>query len=243
MHQTNALSRRSFLKATAVAGCMTAANLALALSIRSGRSNAFRLVSETDRKRILGAGAHYISQTPLTITAFPTPRSAGGLHDFYSQADYFWPNPKDPNGPYINRDGQSNPENFDEHRKLMVALSIQMPALPAAWLLTDDRRYGQKACAHLRAWFVSPETRMNPNLLYSQAVQGSSTGRSYGIIDTLHLVEVGRAANFPTSGMLGAQDAAAVKSWFASYLDWLFHSERGMKERDTPNNPPLCWAL
>ena len=102
MQQTNAFSRRSFLKATAVAGCMTAANLALALSIRSGRSNAFRLVSETDRKRILGAGAHYISQTPLTITAFPTPRSAGGVHDFYSQADYFWPNPKDPNGPYIN---------------------------------------------------------------------------------------------------------------------------------------------
>ena len=144
------------------------------------------------------AAAQYVSQTPLTITAFPAQRSAGGLHDFYSQADYFWPNPKDPDGPYINRDGQSNPENFDEHRKVMVALSIQMPALTAAWLLTGDRRYGQKACAHLRAWFVSPETRMNPNLLYSQAVQGSSTGRSYGIIDTLHLVEVARAASFLT---------------------------------------------
>jgi hypothetical protein len=152
MQQTNALSRRSFLKATAVAGCMTAANLTLALSIRSGRSNAFRLVSETDRKRILGAGANYISQTPLTITAFPTQRSAGGLHDFYSQADYFWPNPKDPNGPYINRDGLSNPENFDEHRKVMLALSIQMPVLTAAWLLTGNRRYAEKACDHLRAW-------------------------------------------------------------------------------------------
>ena len=111
---------------------------------RSGKSDAFRLVGETDRKRILEAAAKYVSQTPLTITAFPAKRSAGGLHDFYSQADYFWPNPKDPNGPYINRDGQSNPENFDEHRKVMVALSIQMPALTAAWLLTGDRRYGRR---------------------------------------------------------------------------------------------------
>ena len=42
--------------------------------------------------------------------------------------------------------------------------------------------------------------------------------------------------------MLGAQDSDAVKSWFASYLDWLSHSERGMKERDTTNNHAFCWA-
>jgi hypothetical protein len=84
---------------------------------------------------------------------------------------------------------------------------------------------------------------MNPNLLYAQAVQGSSTGRSYGIIDTLHLVEVSRAASFLMSGMLSAQEGAAVKSWFASYLDWLSHSERGMQERDTTNNHAFCWAL
>jgi hypothetical protein len=107
MHQTNALARRRFLKTAAAAGCMTAASSVLGLSIRSGKSNAFRLVSATDRQRILEAGAKYVSQTPLTITAFPAKRSAGGLHDFYSQADYFWPNPKDPNGPYIKRVGRA----------------------------------------------------------------------------------------------------------------------------------------
>jgi hypothetical protein len=243
MRKTDRISRRTFLKAAAAAGGMSAANLTFALSSRPGWPSSFRLVAETDRARVLEAAAEYISQTPLTITAFPAKGSAGGLHDFYSQADYFWPNPKDPKGPYVNRDGQSNPENFDEHRKVMVALSIQMPALTAAWILTGDHRYGQKACAHLRAWFVAPETRMNPNLLYSQAVQGSSTGRSYGIIDTLHLVEVARATSFLTSGMLNAQEAAAVKSWFASYLDWLSHSERGLRERDTTNNHAFCWAL
>jgi hypothetical protein len=243
MYRATGLGRRGFLKLTAAGGLATAARLALSFPRPLKRIDAFRLVAETDRQRILTAAAQYALEAPLTITAFPAGRSAGGLHDFYSQADYFWPNPKDPNGPYINRDGQSNPENFGEHRKAMVRLSIQVPALTAAWLLTGEHRYGVKACEHLRAWFVTLATRMNPNLRYAQAVQGVSTGRSYGIIDTLHLVEVARAASFLMNGMLNSQDSATVKNWFASYLDWLSHSDRGIAERDTTNNHAFCWAL
>jgi hypothetical protein len=243
MRHQNALDRRSFLKTAAAVGCSTAVGLAWGKPHPAERSSAFRLVVETDRNRILEAASKYISQAPQTITAFPAKRSAGGVHDFFSQADYFWPDPKDPNAPYINRDGQSNLENFGEHRRVMIALSIQMPALTAAWLLSGDHRYGQRACDHLRAWFVTAETRMNPNLLYAQAVLGRSTGRSFGIIDTLHLIEVARAASFLTPRMLSARDGAAVKDWFASYLDWLTHSERGVAERDTKNNHAICWAV
>jgi hypothetical protein len=237
------LDRRTFLKKAATAGCATTVRVAWGSSKRAMQSDAYRLVCVTDRQRIISAATKAVAQSPVTITSFPTTRSAGGLHDFFSQADYFWPNPKDPNGPYINRDGQSNPENFDEHRKAVVAFSIQMPALTAAWLLTNDRRYAQKACDHLRAWFVAAATRMNPNLQYAQAVQGVSTGRSYGIIDTLHLVEVARAASFLMDGMLSVQDGTAVKAWFASYLDWLSNSDPGIKERDATNNHAFCWAL
>jgi len=243
MNDTTAIDRRRFLRTTVAAGCTSAVSLAWGLPRRSHQSDAFRLVAEIDRDRILAAAARYVAQTPQTITAFPTTRSAGGLHDFYSQADYFWPNPNDPNGPYINRDGQSNPENFGEHRRVMVALSIQMPALTAAWVLTGDERYGKRACDHLRAWFVTAETRMNPNLQFAQAIEGLSTGRSIGIIDTLHLVEVARAASLLTPRMLSAQDSAQVSAWFGSYLDWLCNSERGGQERDTKNNHAMCWAL
>jgi len=234
------LDRRDFMKAAAAAGFAAAAGAAWSQPAHSG---AFQLVAGTDRARIFEAAAKYVSQSPSTITAFPAKRSAGGLHDFFSQADYFWPDPKDPNGPYINRDGQSNPENFDEHRKAMVALSVRMPALTAAWVLSGESRYGRRAADHLRAWFVTPETRMNPNLEFAQAVQGRSTGRSYGIIDTLHLVEVARAASFLAPEMLTRQDADAVKGWFGSYLDWLCNSDRGKEERDTLNNHAMCWAL
>lgn len=235
--------RRAFLQTATAAACATAANLAHAGAPRPQRSDAYLLVAQTDRARILDAANNYLAQPPLTITAFPTARSAGGLHDFYSQADYFWPNPADPNGPYINRDGQSNPDNFNGHRRVMVALSIQMPALTAAWLLTGDRRYAAHAARHLRAWFVAAQTRMNPNLLYAQAVQGQVTGRSIGIIDTLHLVEVARAASFLLPSAIARQDSAAVQAWFAAYLDWLMTSDRGRQERDTLNNHSMCWAL
>ena len=43
---------------------------------------------------------------------------------------------------------------------------------------------------HIRAWFINPDTQMNPNLLYAQAIKGVATGRGIGIIDTIHLIEV-----------------------------------------------------
>jgi len=184
-----------------------------------------------------------MASQPATITSFPSDRSPGGPHDYFSQADYFWPDPKNPDGPYVNRDGQSNPANFDDHRRAMIALSIQMPALTAAWLLTKDRKYGQHACEHLRAWFVTPATRVNPNLEFSQGVHGVSTGRSYGIIDTLHLVEVARAASIVAPSILSVEEDSAVKDWFHSYLQWMTTSDKGKQEGAALNNHAACWAL
>ncbi len=82
----------------------------------------------------------------------------------------------------------------------MVRLSIEVPALTAAWLLTKEGRYADQARRHLRAWFVEPETRMNPSLTYAQAIHGVTTGRGTGIIDTIHLVEVVRAVETLRSG-------------------------------------------
>src|SRR5205814_4739785 len=91
-----------------------------------------------DHGRVLKAANQYLSEKPITVTASSSPRSAGGRHDFFSEADYWWPDPKDPNGPDIQRDGMSNPDNFVEHRRALMRFSVQMPALVAAWKLTKD---------------------------------------------------------------------------------------------------------
>jgi hypothetical protein len=239
MHDTTKqLSRRTFCSGTLAA----VGHFAFAANARK-KGNGYDLVAHTDRSRILRAAERYVSLPPHTITSYPSSRSPGGLHDYFSQADYFWPNPADPGGKYINRDGQSNPDNFNDHRKAMIALSIQMPALTAAWLLTRDPRYGKHAADHLRAWFLAPDSRMNPNLEYSQGVHGVSTGRSYGIIDTLHLVEVARAATILAPEMLTSQEQTSLHAWFREYLLWMKTSEKGMAERKTLNNHAVCWAL
>src|ERR1700761_2118921 len=203
--QPSAIDRRDFCISLSVAA-LSASLPVWAHSASDRKTAAYQLVAHTDRTRILKAARDYVTLPIRTITAYPSERSPGGPHDYFSQADYFWPNPKNPSGPYINRDGQSNPANFNGHRKAMIALSIQMPALTAAWLLTGDARYGRHACAHLRAWFITPDTRMNPNLEFSQGVHGVSTGRSWGIIDTLHLVEVARAAGIVAPVLLSAEE-------------------------------------
>jgi Alginate lyase len=91
---------------------------------------------------VFSAPRHSIFLFRQTITAFPSNRNPGGLHDFFSEADYFWPNPANPDGPYIELDGKSNPANFQGHRKALIALSVQMPVLTAAWRLTGKRSYG-----------------------------------------------------------------------------------------------------
>ena len=238
IHRSVPLSRRDFCTGSQV----LASHAVFAKSLKSD-TDGYALVARTDRARILDAASRYVELPVRTVTSFPASLSPGGPHDFFSQADYFWPNPANPSGPYINRDGQSNPDNFNDHRKAMIALSIQMPALTAAWLLTHNRRYGQHAAEHLRAWFITPATRMTPNLEYSQGVRGVSTGRSYGIIDTLHLVEVARAASLIAPAMLSVPEQAALHEWFADYLHWMKTSEKGIAERDTVNNHAVCWAL
>jgi hypothetical protein len=201
-------------------------------------------LAKSERERVLSAATRYLKETPITITASSSPRSAGGRHDFFSEADYWWPDPADPAGPYIQRDGLTNPGNFVEHRRAMVRLSLQVPGLAAAWKLTRDSRYAAHAARHLRAWFVDAATRMNPHLLYAQAIHGRVTGRGIGIIDTIHLVEVVRAVPLlEASGALSAGDRSAVGEWFSHYLTWMTTHQYGIDEREARNNHGTCWVM
>lgn len=212
--------------------------LMASFAFRADATDQLDLTAE-ERGRVLKAADKYLTEKPVTVTASSSPRSAGGTHDFFSEGDYWWPDPNNPDGPYIQRDGMTNPENFVEHRRAMVRLSLIVPALAAAWKITRQRKYSDHAAVHLRAWFIDDATRMNPNLLYAQAIKGRYTGRGTGIIDTLHLVEVARAASRVG---LSAADLAGVKKWFATYTNWMNTHAYGIAERDAQNNHGTCWV-
>ena len=43
----------------------------------------------------------YLNEAPDHRHRRASPRSAGGPHDFFSEGDYWWPDPEHPDGPYI----------------------------------------------------------------------------------------------------------------------------------------------
>ena len=201
-------------------------------------------VARIDHARVLKAANQYLKEQPITITASTSPRSAGGIHDFFSEGDYWWPDPAKPDGPYIQRDGMTNPNNFVDHRRYLMRLSVQVPALAAAWTLTKDERYAKHAVEHLRAWFIDEKTRMNPSLQFAQAIHGRFTGRGIGVIDTIHLVEVARAVEIlKDSPSLNANDLGGVIQWFNDYLRWMTTSKNGIDEREAKNNHGTCWVM
>ena len=144
-------------------------------ALRRSRSAAALNLAAMERPRVLKAAIRYLAEAPVTVTAAGSPRSAGGKHDFFSEGDYWWPDPANPKGPYLQRDGMTNPDNFVEHRRAMIRLSLIVPALAAAYKLTKDPKYSTHAARHLRAWFVDEPTRMNPNLQFAQAIKGRFT--------------------------------------------------------------------
>lgn len=194
------------------------------------------------KKQIMAEAAWAMQQLPVTVTASHSDRSAGGKHDFFSEADYFWPNPISVDSPYVNRDGMTNPDNFIEHRKAMIRFSRIIGALASAYKITGDKKYVKQAVIHLKAWFTDPQTLMNANLLFAQAVKGKFTGRNYGIIDTIHLMEVAQGVLVMENAM-DAETTAGIKKWFAAYTNWLTTSKPGLQEKQVKNNHATCWAM
>ena len=105
-----------------VAGCARRTFLACIAALPARARLKFD-VDEFDRARVLRDASRYLDQKPITVTASRSSRSSGGPHDFFSEGDYWWPDPRNPGGPYIRRDGMSNPDNFDDHRRALMRLA------------------------------------------------------------------------------------------------------------------------
>lgn len=218
--------------------------IGLAFISCSGEGQLKKRVSGLLHAEIITRGNTALTQDPLTITSFIAERSTGNMHDFYSEGDYWWPNPISPDSAYIRRDGETNPDNFVAHRHAMIRFSTLVGDLTSAWIITGDKKYAIQALEHIHAWFIDPETRMNPNLQYAQAIKGIATGRGIGIIDTIHLLEVVQSLILlEDANLLSEEDLTGTKKWFADYLHWLTNHPYGLDEMNAKNNHGTCWVM
>jgi Alginate lyase len=174
-----------------------------------------------------------------------TPPS-GDTHDYMTQAPYWWPDPKKPDGlPYIRRDGERNPElsKLPDHTA-MDKMASAVNTLALAAYLGGDSRYGAKAAELLRAWFIDPATRMNPSLTYAQFIPGINTGRGIGLIETRGLTRVVDSIGLlESAGALTADDRRALRDWFTQFVTWMRDSANGRDESAAKNNHGTYYDL
>jgi len=185
-----------------------------------------------------------LQEIPITVTANSSARSSGGLHDFFSEGDYWWPDKENPEGSYIRKDGMTNPDNFTAHREALLRFSEIVGNLTTAYILTKDPSYAKAALDHCHAWFINADTKMNPQLLYAQAIKGRHTGRGIGIIDAIHFMEVVQSLIvLENLSQVQNEDMTAYRQWFSSFVEWLTTHPYGLKEMEHPNNHSTCWNM
>lgn len=130
-----------------------------------------------------------MSQGPWSVTDHYAPCSKGGPQDYYSEGPYWWPNPLEPEGPYIRKDGAFNPNHFKAHKIALRRVCKNVLILASAGYHLSDEAYSLHAMALIRVWFLDEATAMTPHLTYGQSIPGICDGRGIGLIDTLCLIE------------------------------------------------------
>jgi hypothetical protein len=188
----------------------------------------------------------YLELSPLTVMQKSFTPSSGSKHDYMSLGPYWWPNPAKPDGlPYIRKDGLRNPEIKKITDRLYLGeLEQRCKFLALAYYFTGDEKYATQARTFLNAWFINPETKMNPNLNYGQAIPGLNEGRGIGIIESRLMVNILDCFFLltPSEGFK-SNELPKLKSWFNDYLTWLLTSKNGLDEAQSKNNHGTFYEL
>ncbi len=184
---------------------------------------------------------------PYSVMTKASAPKSGDMHDYFSLARYYWPDPDTPDGlPYVRRDGESNPETLKYDRNSLGKMAGRVELMTLAWYFTSDEKYAAKAVEQLRVWFINKNTRMNPNARYAQVSRGhhGDEGRCYGLIDTYSFVQMLDAlALLEDSKSFKKSDSKKIREWFKTYLDWFLTSQQGIDEYNGDNNHAVAYDV
>ncbi len=237
---------KTFFVVAAIASSITtvAQPAVFSIDIKALEKNKSRVLSKDAAvipayKQLLKDADKALSFGPVSVMEKRNDPPSGDKHDYMSLAPYFWPNPATANGlPYIRKDGETNPEVKDyKDKEYMPALCEKVNTLALAYYFSMEPKYAAHAAKLLRVWFLDKDTRMNPNLNFSQAIKGTNDGRGAGLIDSRHFIKVTDAVGLlQSSKYWTAADHAGMKQWFTDFLNWMQTSKNGKDEMNAKNN-------
>ncbi|WP_165842272.1 alginate lyase family protein [Paenibacillus xerothermodurans] len=179
---------------------------------------------------------------PWSVTCYGAAAPSGDPHDYTSEAPYWWPDPVNPEGPYIRKDGVTRHHRFMGHRQAIDDLSNTVFILCIAGYCLDNKRYLSRAAELLRMWFLDPATRMNPHIEYGEAIKGICSGRAAGVIVLRQVDRIVHAMGFLGEYAEWQSELDGMRQWLSQMLDWLTTSEIGIAESKAGNNHAVWWA-
>jgi Alginate lyase len=218
--------------------CLAVVGWCLAASLATGSDQA---PSASEAIRPLLERAAAVLGVPLvTVMDKRLTPPSGDRHDYFALSPYHWPNPDSPDGrPYVFRDGQVNSaaEGDGYDRVAYFRMVDAITYLAVAYHATKEPRYAQRAAEWLRAWFITPATRMNPNLRFAQCIPGEKEGLPIGLIRGMTIIDVARAERL----LIGAEawtreEGDALRGWVKEYLRWLRDDSLGQREARAQND-------
>ncbi|RKP13849.1 alginate lyase-domain-containing protein [Piptocephalis cylindrospora] len=187
----------------------------------------------------------------LTITDASITPPSGDKRDFMSYAPYWWPNSTDPHGQWVQRDGLINPDTAQLTQQADLTAAINIMRIEAlAELFLGPSTYGMNHVVHqLRAWFINPATRMNPNAMYGQIVRNENPstwiGRYEAILSVRQLAFVPslvELARTHSALWRDQQEDVVMTQWAQDYLAWLLDPPFKAGTNTNKNNHRTYWT-
>ncbi|KAF9270370.1 chondroitin AC/alginate lyase [Marasmius fiardii PR-910] len=146
--------------------------------------------------------------------------------------------------PYVNRDGQVNPDTRSIKDPGHINDAGQSMLYNAvSYGLSQDPTYSKRVADFVNTLLLDPKTGMNTNANYGQIVRGpgakGTTGSWTGILDLRGLTKAYNAI-----AILRAMHSAewtpamdkSLQGWTEKWTDWLVTSSLGQKAGTRPNN-------
>lgn len=194
-------------------------------------------------KKIVEKADDIIGKPPVAVTD-KTSCISGDKHNYESLSIYWWPDPKNPDGPYVARDGEYNPEYKKYDYPRLLKLKDNLVTCSKAFFLTDESCYYDFFCRQLDTWFIDSETCMTPNFEYCQFIPGRNNGRGnpQGMADTYNfndMLESIRLVNAVKS--IGKERMNTLKNWFSDFAYWMQTSDYGKKAQGFKNGQLLTF--
>ncbi|MDR3220202.1 MAG: alginate lyase family protein [Dysgonamonadaceae bacterium] len=198
-------------------------------------------------RQLIDEADNNLNKKPYSVTFKTGKAPSGDKHDYVSLSRYYWADPSKKDGlPYINRDGESNPELDNYDRNPLGNMASDVTTLSLAYFYSGDKHYAKKAVKLLRVWFLDKKTKMNPNLNYAQFIPGTNDnkGRASGLIDSYSFVEMLNAVKLLESSKdYTEKDRIGLQKWFEELINWWKTDKNAIAEKNSTNNHGLAYDV